>query len=205
MKFPTIPYDLLQSVFDKYSINTPLRKAWFMANCHHETTDTKTGEGFKVFEENLNYKVELLLKTFSRKRISEFDAKLYGRTTAQKANKKAIANCIYGGEWGKKNLGNTQPNDGWFFRGAGAIQLTGRSNQVAYFKSKNMQINPDLLQTLEYALDSAGWFWEKYGLNELADKNNSVKIREKINGGTLGLDKCETLFDFYYKYFKNEN
>jgi len=152
MKFPTIPYDLLQSVFDKYGINTPLRKAWFMANCHHETGN------FTVFSENLNYKVDTLIKLFSRKRISEADARLYGRTDKQKANRKAIANIIYGGEWGKINLGNILPNDGWFFRGAGAIQLTGRRNQTEYFKSINKPLQPELLQTLEYALDCAGWF-----------------------------------------------
>lgn len=205
MTFPNIPHIILQKVFDTYGINTPLRKAWFMANCHHETTDSKTGEGFKVFVENLNYKVEILEKLFSRKRISIADCKKYGRTATQKANQQAIANIIYGGEWGKLNLGNIQPNDGWFFRGAGAIQLTGRKNQTEYFKSINKPLQPELLQTLEYALDSAGWFWKKHGLNELADKNNSINIRTKINGGTIGLDKCEALFDFYYNYYKNAN
>ena len=47
-----------------------------------------------------------LLTTFSRNRISEVDANKYGRTLTQPANQVAIANILYGGEFGKKQLGN---------------------------------------------------------------------------------------------------
>src|SRR6478736_9691618 len=72
----------------------------FMANSHHES------EGFTKFVENLNYKVSALISLFSRKRISEQQCRAYGRTDTQKANQEAIANTIYGGEWGRINLGN---------------------------------------------------------------------------------------------------
>jgi len=51
--------------------------------------------------------------------------------------------------------------------------------------------SPHLLEEPRYAVLSAGWFWNKKGLNALADEgtNNSFEIMTKrINGGLLGLD-----------------
>ena len=96
---------------ERYEINTPLRQAHFLAQIGHESN------GLKSVTESLNYSVDGLLKTFSRSRISEADAKKYGRTATQPANQEMIANTVYGGEWGLKNLGNSQPGDGFKFRG----------------------------------------------------------------------------------------
>ena len=113
---------LLEEVMQRYDIDTPLRKAHFLAQIDHES------KGLTSLTESLNYSVEGLLSTFSRKRISEADALKYGRTKTQRANQKAIANIIYGGEWGRLNLGNTEPGDGWKYRGRGALMCTGRAN-----------------------------------------------------------------------------
>jgi putative chitinase len=48
--------------------------------------------------------------------------------------------------------------------------------------------NPDWLLDPKYATLSAGWFWNKKGLNELADQQEHGQITKRINGGTLGLD-----------------
>ena len=82
-------------------------------------------KGFTTREESLNYSVQGLLDTFGRHRISKADAEKFGRidkvvkgrkTVVRAAHQNAIANIVYGGEWGRKNLGNTQPGDGWKFR-----------------------------------------------------------------------------------------
>lgn len=101
----------LTHAMERYEINTPLRQAHFLAQIGHESN------GLKSVTESLNYSVDGLLKTFSRSRISEADAKKYGRTATQPANQEMIANTVYGGEWGLKNLGNSQPGDGFKFRG----------------------------------------------------------------------------------------
>jgi murein DD-endopeptidase MepM/ murein hydrolase activator NlpD len=49
----------------------------------------------------------------------------YGRTKEHKADQRKIAEIAYGS---RKELGNTQPSDGWNFRGKGLLQITGRSN-----------------------------------------------------------------------------
>jgi putative chitinase len=35
---------------------------------------------------------------------------------------------------------------------------------------------------------TAAWFWNKRGLNELADKGENETITKRINGGTHGMD-----------------
>jgi putative chitinase len=90
----------------------------------------ETGGSFLPSVESLNYTVAALLSKFPS-RITSAQANLYGRIdkngkTIRAANQQAIANTIYGGTFGKNNLGNIQPNDGYAFRGRGLVQLTGR-------------------------------------------------------------------------------
>jgi putative chitinase len=39
-----------------------------------------------------------------------------------------------------------------------------------------------------YAALSAGWFWNKKGLNSLADSGDIETMTKRINGGLIGLD-----------------
>ena len=175
----------ITNAMQRYDINTPLRKAHFLAQIGHESNS------FKSVSESLNYSVDGLLKTFSRSRISEADAKKYGRTSTQPADQQAIANLVYGGEWGVKNLGNTQPGDGWRFRGRGLIQITGRAN----YTKLNQALNFDLVNRPERLVEdnlisamAAGYYWSYKALNNWADKDDIVAITRLINGGTHGLD-----------------
>ena len=174
----------LNATFEKFEINTPKRQAAFIGQCAHESNN------FNVLEEGLNYKAEALMKLFSRARISEEDCNKYGRTADHAANQVEIANCIYGGEFGKKNLGNTKPGDGNKFHGRGLIQLTGRSNYEKCGNALGVDLlsMPTMLCTPEYAALSAGWFWSSKGLNQIADTWDTVAVTKKVNGGTIGLD-----------------
>ena len=131
-----------KTLLSKYGINTPVRLAYFFGQLHHESGN------FKLQRESLNYSVSGLLTTFSRNRISEVDANKYGRTLTQPANQVAIANILYGGEFGKKQLGNVKKEDGYLFRGGGFIQITGRANyqeliyqQAIIYKQKASVLN----------------------------------------------------------------
>lgn len=162
----------------------------FLAQAGHES-----GE-FTVFVESLNYSVEALIKTFGRHRISLEDAAKFGRGGGRVADQQAIANRLYGGEWGRKNLGNTMPGDGWKYRGRGIFQLTGRANYQR-FQDAHPDIkvinHPDLLTQPAEAVISACWFWQTNNLNAVA--TDIVMATKRINGGQIGLDHRKKLFD----------
>ena len=175
----------LRDAMGKYGINTPLRKAHFLAQVAHESAN------FTSTRESLNYSVDALLKLFPR-RIDKATAERIGRKPGQPADQEAIANAIYGGEWGAKNLGNTEPGDGWRFIGRGYIQITGRDNYTAAAKflglGGRLLSNPALLESPELAAHSAAYFWNSRALNALADKDDVEGVTRKINGGLNGID-----------------
>lgn len=90
---------------------------------------------------------------------------------------------------GRKDLGNTEPGDGYKFKGRGLIQTTGRANYLATGKALGVYLlsDPSLLALPELAARSAGWYWQSRGLNELADVGDFRRITLRINGGTNGL------------------
>ncbi len=90
---------------------------------------------------------------------------------------------------GRKDLGNSQPGDGYRFRGRGWIQLTGRSNYNTYGKKLGIDLmnNPDLATTKDVAAKIACQYWVDHNCNALADSGNFIAITKKINGGTNGL------------------
>lgn len=184
-----------KTLLDKHEINTPLRLSHFFAQIHHESA------GFIRLQENLNYSVEVLLKTFGRHRITEAQARQFGRTPKQKANQEAIANILYGGQWGKKNLGNIKPGDGFKYIGRGYKQVTGLSNYTQLSKDTGIDYvnNPQWLLREADAMLSACWFWQKNKCNNWADKDDVVGLTRVINGGRIGLAERQKLTNDYKK------
>lgn len=97
---------------------------------------------------------------------------------------------------GRKDLGNTQPGDGFLFRGRGLIQITGRSNYAAMGQALGLPLlaHPELLEQPANAALSAGRFWSDHGLNTLADIGDFLTITRRINGGTNGLTDRQALY-----------
>ncbi|KAF1019467.1 MAG: hypothetical protein GAK37_03696 [Pseudomonas sp.] len=91
-------------------------------------------------------------------------------------------------------LGNTPEadGDGQKYRGRGLIQITGRRNylacSLALFGDERLLQQPQLLEQPQWACESAAWFWQSNGLNELADRDQFTTITRRINGGLNGLD-----------------
>lgn len=185
-----------KTLLDNNGVNTPLRLAHFFAQIDHES-------GLKPIAENMNYAATALVKLFGKHRITQEQANQFGRTATQRANQQAIADIVYGGEWGKKNLGNIALGDGWRFRGRGFIQITGRANYSQLSKDTKIDyINkPELLETEADSMISALWFWNKANLNTLADKDDVNAITRRINGGFNGLPHRKQLLEKYKKLF----
>ena len=76
-------------------------------------------------------------------------------------------------------------------RGRGLIQITGRSNyhqcSLGLFGDERLLELPELLEQAQWAAESAAWFWERGGLNALADRDEFNSITRRINGGLNGL------------------
>jgi putative chitinase len=88
---------------------------------------------------------------------------------------------------GRADLGNTQPGDGPRFKGRGLIQITGRDNYTAYGRDRGRDFitgeNPKLLASDPLtAVDASCWFWNKKRINDLADKDDVLKVSIRING-----------------------
>jgi len=97
---------------------------------------------------------------------------------------------------GRADLGNTEPGDGFKFRGRGLIQTTGRGNYQAAGDALGVDLinQPELLAQPELAARSAAWFWQTHGLNELADDRDFLHITRTINGGTNGYENRLALY-----------
>jgi len=65
-----------------------------------------------------------------------------------------LANTVYGGPWGAKNLGNTVKGDGWKFRGTGMGQITGRGNFGKWGRNMGLPLieKPELLMELHVSV-----------------------------------------------------
>jgi putative chitinase len=175
-------------VVNQYKINTALRLSHFLAQCGHESAN------FRAVKENLNYSAEGLTKTFKKYFPTLEVAKDYARQPEK------IASKVYANRMGN---GNEASKDGFKYLGRGFIQLTGKANYIEFDKSVPEDIinNPELVAT-KYPLASAAWFWNKNGLNAIADKGATdaviTSITKRVNGGTIGLsDRIQHFNEFY--------
>lgn len=91
---------------------------------------------------------------------------------------------------GRKDLGNTHPGDGVRFKGRGLIQLTGRTNYEQFARvvpEADIMNHPERIENPDLACLVAGWFWSEHALNDIADRDDVVRITKIINGGRNGL------------------
>ena len=173
--------------------------------CHFISQTGHESGGFTRVEENLNYSVEGLAKTFSRyfyvEKFEEgkHDAKLYGRTNSQSAKEEEIANIVYG-----NRMGNG-PTEGYLYRGRGLLQLTGKSAYRGFTEYINATFtnnkddfvkSPELVMTDQYMVLSAMWFFKKHVVDKIDVNNARVKeVTKIINGGYNGLKDREKKYE----------
>ncbi len=71
-----------------------------------------------------------------------------------------------------KRLGNTTPGDGFKYRGAGPIQVTGRGafREAGLALGLDLEGKPEQAFTPAVGFRMAAWFWNKKNLNQYADK-----------------------------------
>ena len=180
MKFD---HDKYRDIMEAHGIDTSQRRAMFLAQCDHES------QGFTRMSENLNYSAAALTATWPT-RFPPAIALKYARQPME------IAERAYGGRMGNGPEGS---GDGWRYRGAGFIQLTGHDNQKAFADHVSMVLADvgAYLRTEKGAMESACWFWKDHGCNELADTGSVEAVTKVINCGLLGLAEREELYKKY--------
>lgn len=167
--------------FNEFNVYSPLRMAHFIAQIGHESTS------FSQTEEGLYYRsTQRIIDIFGNRNglTPQIASRLVG-------NPKALANFVYGGAWGKKNLGNTEPNDGWDFRGSGPGQTTGRANHTDAADGLGVELHrsAELMRTdTEYGARAASYFWWKRGIQPAADADDLTRVTKLYNGGLNGFE-----------------
>jgi putative chitinase len=180
-------FDLAGTTLAKYAINeTALRVAHFVSQTAHETG------GFTIFVESMTYTTaDRIMQVFG---VGHHSAAV----TASEAEglvrqPELLAERVYGlGNPKKaKELGNTEPGDGFKYIGHGPTQLTGKGSYAAASKRFGVDFvgNPALTLDPRYTLAIAADEWEiEKHCNALADQDDALAITKRINGGTEGLD-----------------
>lgn len=161
-----------KTLLNKYEVNTPLRKAMFLAQIEHESN-------FKTKAESLYYTtIEGLRKTF----YSPFKGKSDKFVSQYLRNSKKCANYVYANRMGN---GPIDSGDGYRYRGRGFIQITGYNNYKALSEATGIDYvsNPDLLLNEADSMISALWFWSVNNLNKYADIGDLDAVSDIINIG----------------------
>jgi len=180
----------INSALSKIGATTKARAAAFIGQIGHESLD-------------LRYMREIWSpKTITAQQHYERDrACAWPPTDADPTNRKAWL------------LGNSEPGDGFAFRGAGPLQVTGRGNVAAgsrwLYGDGRLLIRPELLDLVDVGFGLACWFWmaganqrlsraaairlteqgyplETFCLNDCADRGDWHTLTMAINGGLLG-------------------
>jgi putative chitinase len=179
-----------EPLFQQHGITTGLRMAHFLAQAMVETG------ALTVLRESMSYSVPRMLKIFG---VGHHSA----RVTAAEApalahNEHALAERVYGfGNPGKANeLGNTEPGDGFRYRGNGVLQTTGRGahRKMGQRCGLDFEGNPDLVTVPEHALKPALQEWSDGNLNHFADLGDIRTITLRINGGLNGFEDRKAFF-----------
>lgn len=159
-----------------FKIKSDNRLVMFLGQLAHESGN------FQFGIENLNYSRESLLKVFG-KYFNSSNVNNYAR------NPEKIANRVYANRMGN---GNEASGDGWKHRGAGVIQLTGKTNQLKFSKFLGVNVvgKPEIIAS-KYYWETGLFFFQDNDLWGLGDNVTLANIKAltlKINGGYNGLE-----------------
>jgi putative chitinase len=189
--WPNAPQQKIEAVvriapalFAKYRFHDdPLVVAHLMAQISHECG------GGTIVRENMSYSAPRLMEIFG---VGRHSAKVTEAEAAKLArHPEAIAERVYGlGNPKKaKELGNTEPGDGWRFRGGGDLQMTGRAAYAKFgaIAGVDLVADPDRIADPEISFRIAVAEFVALGCVEPARKDDLRTATRRVNGGINGL------------------
>lgn len=195
--------DIIEKYRHKFGLSTDLRLAMFLAQVREEI-----GPEFRVVRENLNYSPTALMKTY--KAFNSRLANEYGRSDGKKADQVVIANIAYANKLGNGNADSDgdgdmdADDDGWKYRGAGCLQITGKANfaevQKRCLKYAGKEFDPDTLEGF-VVFGMAYWIWRDcYRAADTGDIDNVTAI---INKYTSSYDSRKEHYNKISHLIKN--
>lgn len=177
--------------------NDTLREA--LANIIHESGS------FRILQEGMNYRAARIVQVWPSRftlgpdpKGKKKDANLFA------GDAKKLANEVYNGRMGNR----VGTDDGFNYRGSGFMQMTGREAALEYAKWWSNNDPEDLMRRVRtedyWAIDSA--FWEyavalKLIPASIGDERFSYIVK-RINGGYIGLQERQAIFDRCKQYLK---
>jgi putative chitinase len=199
IKNPEKWLDAVEATCQEFEINTPERIAGFLAQTSHESG------GYTMLKENLNYRATTLAACWPNRfaelgpdkkpKRNEKGALIPTKLAESIAGKpESIALMVYSNRMGN---GPAETGEAAKFIGRGLKQLTGKDNYTRCGNALGVDLvsNPDLLLEPLYSARSAGWFWKANNLSAFADAGDIKGMTKKINGGFIGLEQRQALYD----------
>jgi putative chitinase len=178
----------------------------FLAQVAKESQSPVNGNYFGLLQEDLFYSIDNLTTTFPSRFAGsnpEYNDTLYA------GHPRKLANLVYGND---KDLGNTQRNDGWNFRGSGNMEVTGRKNFeqfTAYYDDHfdsdlDFTKQPGLLRTnYKIAAISAMWHWKENEADDAGTDGNIKQITDDVRNTTDSWKDRKKLYEKIKKYITN--
>jgi len=187
--------DTVLKYLNEYGITNPFVQRAILSNIAKES-------GFNTFK-------EASYRATSADRIRKiYGDRFKGMSDPEidevKKDDKKFWEKVYGGEWGRKNLGNTEPGDGWKYVGRGFNGITGRANyqnltNLLKKRGKNIDLvaNPEKIDSdLEIAAEANALYFlhglvnpiirKRYGNtdpNDFKDFETALKAVVNTNAG----------------------
>ena len=164
-------------------ITDPKELANFMGQVQHESLN------FTRLEENLNYSGSRLYDVFpGRNGLTRDGAQAIVNIADRTERHQAVAEQVYGGAWGARRLGNTEPGDAYTYRGRGFMQLTGRGNYAAYGAALELDLlhHPELAATERNSERIVTRYWDTAVRPIPGARTDVTKAGSIINTGAIG-------------------
>jgi putative chitinase len=170
-------------VFADYGLDkSPQRLVFILANMCAETG------GLSLIWESMNYSADRLVEIFGD--AANID---YPEARRLAGNPEAIGERVYGlgNDRKARQLGNTEPGDGFRFRGGGFLQTTGRDNYRKIGKriGEDLENHPELIENPLISLKAACAEWQGTNLNQYADDGSFRACCNGINYGDPKRDR----------------
>ncbi|MGO2441562.1 MAG: glycoside hydrolase family 19 protein [Serratia proteamaculans] len=194
-----------------FKLDTPTRLRHFFSQIKGEVGPQLKGktEGFQFSPATLRSFSQYYRQHSAESEVDGYEKDTRGRII-RRANEQAIGRKHY-----LRLNGNRQsnPDDGYNFRGRGLIQVTGYEKYHGFMEGygyywqgnpPDTVSEPERINEMPYAIRSAIWFWlhyEVYSRDHGHGYDDVASVTRRVNGGSMGLVERQTAYKLCEEVF----